>query len=197
MSRYRGCPPSSGSLIPAEHVPRFELALVVLGSRAAEIRTHHRRNHVNNRVHMDDARAPVDIPDGIAACDGRPDELPLQFRAPTLREGREPADFAGGPREKRDLVDWRVEGQPFRMTLDEPGDFCGESGEPLRKIGAENVDFVGYTVVQQRPEDLHAVALGRHDHRRNDEKSNVPFRSMRCHRTASRTVRIPTVFSSS
>ena len=167
MSRYRGCPPSSGALIPAEHVPRFELALVVLGRRAAEIRTHHRRNDVNDRVHMDDARAPVDIPEGIAARDGRLDELPLQFGSPTLREGREPADFAGRPREKRDLVDWRVEGQPLRMTLNELARLralnrANRSG----KLGAENVHVVGYTVVQQRPDDLHAVALGRHDHRR-------------------------------
>src|SRR5689334_21457678 len=64
-----------------EHVPRLELALPLIRRSLGQVRTHHWRYDVNDRIDVHNPRAAVNLPDRLAAADDGFDELSLELRS--------------------------------------------------------------------------------------------------------------------
>ena len=90
---------------PGEHVVGLELALALLKSGIGKIWPRDRRDHMNNRIDVNDAGAAVDVPDRITAGNVGANELTFQLDAPPVSNGwNHPTSPAAQARKEISLI---------------------------------------------------------------------------------------------
>ena len=153
-------PAKFGLAQPRQHVPRLELALMVGSGDATDIRLPFRRQHVNDGLDRNDACTWFDRPDRFDAGHARTDKLAFELGTPTLAVGQEPPHFSSGPREKRDLVNWREGRHAVGAVTEVSCRRLGEGREAVNEGRAEDVEIGRPAVVAEVPDDLDAVLTG-------------------------------------
>ena len=140
-----------------EHVPRLELALVVLSRRGRRGRAGCVGGNtlITGSTWTMRARGSTFQIASVPAIAPRA-QLPLQLvAAPARVRVDEAADIPRRPAQERDLVDGRVEGHLVGMIGHHPRDRTAVARESIDPGRREHIEAVGPAVVAERPDDLH------------------------------------------